>query len=187
MTRLKFLYRHRNVLQTKTRILLVKALILSHFDYAIIAWYPSLTQKLKKSLQVAQNKVVRFMLDLGPREHIGQNEMDRVGLICVEDRAKQMMLNAMFDVFHGTAPQYLLDNFRLRSNLHSTRSNDKNFVIQSIKGSASSNFSLVGAVEWNKLPYNIKSIYQKGTLKKAVKTYLKTQAHARESSLYLHH
>ena len=32
----------------------------------------------KKQLQILQNKVVRFILDVGPRTHIGQNELDKV-------------------------------------------------------------------------------------------------------------
>ena len=186
MSRLKFLYRHRNVLTTNIRTLLVKALILCHFDYAIVAWHPSLTAKLKKSLQTAQNKIVRYLLDLGPRVHIGQNELDRVGLLCVEDRARQLMLSSMFDIFKGTAPQYLKQNFQIRPNPYSTRSNDKDFITHRCKGDAEHNFSSIGAIEWNKLPYNVKSIKHKLSFKKAVKIYLKTQAHARESRLYSH-
>ena len=86
--RLKFLYRHRELFDLNTRKLLGKSLILCHFDYAIAAWYMALTSKNKERLQVAQNKIVRFMLALGNRAHIGQNELDRVGILCVRDRAR---------------------------------------------------------------------------------------------------
>jgi hypothetical protein len=108
MARLKFLYRHRDVLDTKARYTMSKALLLPHFDYAISAWYLSINKKCKKQLQVSQNKIVRFMLNLGPRVHIGQTELDRAGLLSVSDRAKQIMLHHMFDIFHGTAPDYLV-------------------------------------------------------------------------------
>jgi hypothetical protein len=88
MARLKFLYRHRESLDIRTRKQLSKSLILCHFDYATSAWYMPLNKRLKKSLQVLQNKIVRFILDLGPRCHIGQTELDKAGLLCVNDRAR---------------------------------------------------------------------------------------------------
>ena len=80
VARLKFLYRHSKALDNKTRTLLCKALIMCNFDYAIAAWHQALSKKLKEKLQVTQNKIVRFVLDLGPRVHIGQNELDRIGV-----------------------------------------------------------------------------------------------------------
>ena len=46
--KLKFLCRKNRFLTPELRRLLCNAIIQSHFDYACSAWYPNLTQKLKK-------------------------------------------------------------------------------------------------------------------------------------------
>jgi hypothetical protein len=58
-----------------------------------------------------QNKIVRFILNLGPRTHIGQEELDRVGFLSVKDRVQQLKLSLVFKNFHGTSPDYLKSNF----------------------------------------------------------------------------
>ena len=105
--RLKFLYRHSNCLNFKSRKTLSSALIMCHFDYACSSWYSAMSQKYKKQLQILQNKVVRFILDIGPRTHIGQNELDKVGMLSTKDRIVQLKLNHVFKIFNDTCPHYL--------------------------------------------------------------------------------
>ena len=90
--RLKFMYRHRNSLGKMSRQLLSSVLIQPHFDYAATSWYMGSTEHLKHKLQVTQNKVVRFILNKPPRQHIGQNELDMVNLLNTEHRVKQLMM-----------------------------------------------------------------------------------------------
>ena len=78
------MYRHRNSLGKMSRQLLSSALIQPHFDYAATSWYMGSTEHLKHKLQVTQNKVVRFILNKPPRQHIGQNELDMVNLLNTE-------------------------------------------------------------------------------------------------------
>ena len=87
--RLKCMYRHRNSFGKMSRQLLSSALIQPHFDYAATSWYMGSTEHLKHKLQVTQNKVVRFILNKPPRQHIGQNELDMVNLLNTEHRVKQ--------------------------------------------------------------------------------------------------
>ena len=47
-------------------------------------------QAKKNKLQVRQNKMVRFILKLGPRSHIGDEELRTVRMLKVEDRVKQL-------------------------------------------------------------------------------------------------
>ena len=180
--RLKFLYRHRELLNFKTRKTLSQALILSHLDYATGAWYAALSKKYKDALQVTQNKVVRFVLELGPREHIGQTELDRAGFLSVQDRATQLILHTMYDVYRDTAPDYLCNSFKKNRSRYVTRSNQNCFEIPRSKGCSEHNFSTIGAIFWNKLPLNTKIIQTKQAFKKAVKSFLRTQAHQREHS-----
>ena len=62
--KLKFLYRKNKFLSPELRRMLCNALILPHFHYTCLAWYPNLTEKTKKTIQIMQNKRIRFCLRL---------------------------------------------------------------------------------------------------------------------------
>ena len=64
---LRFLYRKQSILNGPLRHLLCNALIQPHFDYASHAWYPNLTKTLSIKLQRAQNKCIRFCLNVSCR------------------------------------------------------------------------------------------------------------------------
>ena len=61
-TRLKFLYRNKNILNFECRKTLCSALIQCHFDYSCSSWYPGINKGLKDKLQTTQNKMIRFIL-----------------------------------------------------------------------------------------------------------------------------
>ena len=54
--KLKFLYRKNRFLRPELRRMLYNALIQPHFDYACPAWYPNLTEKMKKTKQNKKTK-----------------------------------------------------------------------------------------------------------------------------------
>ena len=173
-SRLKFMYRHSSVLNHKSRKLLVSALIQSHFDYGVSAWYSATTKQCKRKLQVAQNKMARFILNLQPRSHIGQTELNSINFLNTSDRAKQLMLNHMYNIYHMTAPSYLSQDFTTVHSLHrySTRSADYNFVVPIARGVSWFNFSTQGVKCWNSLPSNIKNLNVKTNYKTKVKAFL---------------
>ena len=70
--KLKFLYSKNGFLIPELRRILCSALIQPHFDYACPSWYPSLTEKTKKKIQIMQNKSIRFCLRLGKMHHISR-------------------------------------------------------------------------------------------------------------------
>ena len=72
-TRLKFLYRKGNCLDLSSRRLLANSLILCVFDYACCSWFSGLSIKTQNMLQVYQNKVLRFALDLHPRTSLNSS------------------------------------------------------------------------------------------------------------------
>ena len=73
-SRLQFIYRKAQYLNTYCKKLLVSALIQCHLDYSCSSWYSSLTRKTKSRLQVCQNKMIRCILGLDSRAHIGFDE-----------------------------------------------------------------------------------------------------------------
>ena len=82
--KLKFLYRNNRILSKPLRRLLCNAIIQPHFDFGCCAWYPNLNKNLKNKLQTAQNKCIRFCLQLGNRSHIGHKEFEQINWLNIQ-------------------------------------------------------------------------------------------------------
>ena len=108
-SKLRFLYRNNRILSTQLKRLLCNVLIQPHFDYACLAWYPNLNKSLKKKLQTAENKSIRFCLQLGNRSHI--DELLRINWLNVKDRVDQCASVQAFKLFNNTTPLYMNDIF----------------------------------------------------------------------------
>ena len=49
-----------------------------------------------------QKKVIRFVLDLDPRAHVGQEQRKELRLLSVKDRVVQLVkLNQVLKIYHG--------------------------------------------------------------------------------------
>ena len=97
-TRLKFLYRYKDILNLEMRKTLCTALVQCSFDYSCCSWYPGLNETFKKKLQVMQNKMIRFILRLENTSSICNNELVNAGFFKVSDRAKKLLLGHAFKV-----------------------------------------------------------------------------------------
>ena len=80
---LKFLYRKRNFFNLTTKKLLVMSLIQCHFDCACSFWYPRISKVLKNKLQVTQNKIIRFVLNMDSRAHVRSEVFKSLGWLLV--------------------------------------------------------------------------------------------------------
>ena len=100
------------MLNFQCRKTLCSALIQCHFDYSCSSWYPGINKGLKDKLQVTQNKVIRFILNLDNRAHIGNEELIKAGFLNVTDRVKQLKLGHVFKIKSKTSPYYLSTNFQ---------------------------------------------------------------------------
>ena len=56
--------------------------------------------------------MVRFILNLQARAHIGQTELNTLNLLSISDRVTQLRLNQVFKIRKGTSPLYLKEHFR---------------------------------------------------------------------------
>ena len=99
------------MLTFSARKTLCSALIQCHFDYSCSSWYPSINKNLKDKLQVAQNKMIRFILNLKNRAHIGQKEREKAGFLNVSKRVTQLKLGHVFKISNKSCPQYLAQHF----------------------------------------------------------------------------
>ena len=106
-SKLKFLYRKNKFLSPALRRLLCNAIIQPHFDYACAAWFPNLNVALKKKLQTAQNRCVRFCLQLGNRDHVGIKEFEKMNWLNINDRFEQCISVSVFKFFSNNSPVYM--------------------------------------------------------------------------------
>ena len=168
--RLKFLYRQARFLDQKSKFSLCSALILCHLDYSCSSWYSG----LKRKLQICQNKVIRFILDLSPMHSINSTIFHSVNLLNVEKRVQQMRLNHVFNIVHKKAPGYLEMHFTaLCDHYTKTRSSKNlNFKIPSIKLCQDQTFYYNAIKDWNNLPTYIKKLENKKSFKYHVKKHL---------------
>ncbi len=65
--RIKFLYRQAGCLPTALKMT-VPTLVQCQIHYAISSWYAAMTQKTRNELQIAQNKINRFISNLQPED-----------------------------------------------------------------------------------------------------------------------
>lgn len=174
--RLRFLYRQANYFDQDTKKTLCSALVFCLFDYSISSWYGGISKQMSQKLQCVQNKIIRFILNKNARYHISHSDFLSLGLLNVENRAKQLRLNHVFNIFNGLGPDYLVENFTRVSNVHNynTRGSTHNFQVKQTNSISSGSFYHNSIQDWSSLPSSIKSIgpTQKNMFKKAVKKHL---------------
>ena len=171
-TRLKFLYRYKDMLNFSIRKTLCTALIQCHYDYSCSSWYPGIGKTLKDNLQIAQNKMIRFILNLDNRSHIGHKELAKAGFIKVSDRVTQLKLGHAFKIYNETSPSYLTSHFQklsLNENRIATRAKAYNFQVPKI---TTNTFIYSTIKDWNELPNDIKASRTENVFKSKVKKYL---------------
>ena len=135
INKLKFIYRNTKGFNWKIKRMIVLAMAQCHYDYACAMWFSRISISAKKRLQIVQNKVIRFVLGIPPRTHLGCLEFSRVNILPVKYRADQIKLNHMFNIVHGSAPEYLKQSINLsRDNRYDTRSGNLSCVMPSVKG-----------------------------------------------------
>ena len=167
--RLRFLYRYKDLLNNGSRKTLCSALIQCLFDYTCSSWYPGINKELKDKLQVAQNKMIRFILKLDNRAHIGNQELEKAGFLKVSDRVKQLKLGHVFKIKNKTSPYYLATNFQNLSddeNRIVTRAKANNFYKPRI---CTDTFAYTAIDDWNALPNDIKGIKSEDKFKDSLK------------------
>ena len=101
-----------------------------------------------------QNQMIRFILGLSKRCHIGNDELNKAGFLKVPDRVKQLMLGHVFKIKNKTSPEYLQTHFlRLKDmeNRIRTRATEYDFYIPKINSHTASTFFYTAMKDWNAL------------------------------------
>ena len=187
-SRLKFLYRQARFLGQKSKYSLCYALILCHLDYFSSSWYSGLSKTLKRKLQICQNKVLRFILELSPIHSVNSTVFETLNMLNVDRRVKQMRLNHVFNIVHNTAPSYLSLNFtNTRQHYSNTMSaNSLDLRLPSIKLCQDQTFYFNAIMDWNNLPTTIKQIRNRTSFKQSVKKHLMEDLKLCEESSFVY-
>ena len=168
--RLKFLYRKQKFLSLSLRRLLCNALIQPHFDYACVAWYPLLNKRQSKRIQIAQNKCIRYCLNLDNKAHIGTNEFLKINWLPTKKRVEQCICANVFKFFNQMSPQYTAEIFHPSSSVHNTRRATQKLDIPFRKSCiGQKTLSYIGPKIWNNLPAQIKLSKSVNTFKHDIK------------------
>ena len=88
-------------------------------NYTSSVWYNGLSKHWKSKLQVTQNKLVRFVLNLDHRAHIEHNHFKQLNWLPVKDRVNQIILCHVFKLRHGLSPNYMVEHFIPQDFVHS--------------------------------------------------------------------
>ena len=101
--------------------------------------------------------MVRYILDLPPRSHIGQTQLNVLGLLNISDRVQFIRLSHVFKILNMASPLYLKGNFNRIFHAVNTRASAHNLFVPQLQGIASKTFFYNGIKDWNRLSSDIKS------------------------------
>ena len=184
--KIKFLYRNAKNLDKKNKMLLISALVQCHFDYGCSMWYAGTTCLLKKKLQITQNKVIRFILGLPSRSHIGPTEFSGANMLPVSLRVDQLKLNHMYSITNSIAPSYLKSEIAIADHTgHVTRSGNRACFVPRVNSFAIKSFFYTGIKQWNALPSATQLISNKHAFKSEVKKLLWMKLIQLDEKIYL--
>ncbi len=142
---------------------------------------------MKDRLQVSQNKIIRYMLHVPPRTHIGVNEFKRVNLLPVHYRVEQLKLGHMYNILNGNAPVYMSCNINMVQNTHShgTRVSFSSCMVPRVEIFGSKSFYYTSICHWNDLPLSIKQCTSKDNFKKSIKAHLRNKVINEDLDVYI--
>jgi hypothetical protein len=173
--RIKFLSRKSMLLDKDSMRVLVTTLIQCHFDYASTSWFLGLAKLLKGKLHISQNKLIRVILKVSPRTHLGKSCFQELNWLLVEARVSQIRLGSVYRSIYGSVPRYLTDYFPHVRDAHnrSTRSDIFNLCLYRFKSNPGKGmFLYTEASEWNVFSLPIKTTSSMGSFKNKVKNCL---------------
>ena len=171
--RTRFLARKSTFLNKECLKILASCLVQCHFDYAINSWFWCLSKELQRKMQTAQNRLMRVVLGLNYRSHIGKPQFIQLQWLPVEERARQLQLTMVHKILNNKAPRYFNNYFRRVNHGHNTRGSLGNVSLYKHKGkSGELTFLYRGAVDWNTLPLPIKETQSPDTFRAKVRKLL---------------
>ena len=145
-----------------------------------------LNKRVSKKIQAAQNKGIRFYLNLKNTAHIGATEFKAINWLPTKNRMDQCVCVNVMKFFNGTAPAYSAEIFH-PANLGRTTPRSKFKLEFPFHKSTSGQkcLSYLGPKIWNNLPSDSKSAKILNTFKHKIKENFFQQIQKEEDDIYL--
>lgn len=173
--RLKVLYRIRDSLNEKLRIVLCETLILSKFNYIDVVIGPRLLERTKKSIQRVQNACARYCFYIPRRDHV-TSYLNRASILKMENRRRLHLATMLFGVIKHGVPKYLVEKLEWTRDVnttHCTRSSQYALSLPMHRTAAfRGSFKYAATKCWNNLPPPLRSLTTKSSFKKLYKRIL---------------
>ena len=170
-SKLRFLYRKNGFLTTALKRSLCNALIQPHFDYACVTWTHGLSSSIQNRLRTAQNKCIRFCLNLNSRAHIGNEHFSTINWLPVDLRVSQCVVAQAFKFCKNPGFNYMSEVFAFPENRNiELRNSDWKLDRPGRNKNMGRNcLSWQGPTQWNLLGDNIRATVNYNTFKHKVK------------------
>ena len=160
---------------TENKLLLYHALCMSHLQYGLSVWGQMISKKDLRRLQVLQNKNLRNVFNIGPRESV-KPKMKEYQLLNVEQQIKLEQLKFMHRIVNGNISKRILNKMRMHSNnVTHTYNTRQNMGIQMpIHKTKIFSTSIIarGPSLWLQLPAKLKTIANIKTFATHLKKHL---------------
>ena len=113
---------------------------------------------MKKRLQTAQNKCIRYCLTLKNRDHIDKTHFEKINWLPVEKRFEQCIAVTVFNLKKGICPPYMSEIYKNNSSPAVNTRRSLNSLLQPnyTKKYPRNSLSYLGPKIWNDLDKLIK-------------------------------
>ena len=164
----------RRSLDRQTRILVVRALCMTHLDYCA-AVYSNLDVRTSTICQVALNACVRFICDVPRRSSVSVYRL-KLGFLTASNRRLYFSLIILYKLIYNRFPPLLLDTVSLKPhtmNRVGRSAKSLKFIVPRCNlASYTKSFSFGVVRVWNDLPDRIRHSSNLSGFKRALFAYL---------------
>ena len=152
------LYKTRDILPLKSRIMVYNSLAGSYLNYGIISWGTA-TQTALKKLKSLQNRMVRYITFSPPRTNV-DHKYKALNILTIEQLHFCEIAKLVHSVHNKTSPLVFQDYFLNASHSHNTRfRHNCQYALpqpRTEKGKRSCKYT--GVNIWAKVPWNFKTL-----------------------------
>jgi len=161
-------------LSLKVKIMLVKTLVLPHFNYCDVA-INDMTVELSNKLQRAQNYCIRFLFDLNLYDHVTPH-FNNLSLLKLKELRNYHTICLLHKTLSTKVPKYLFDRFKFINNNPDVRNTRYGELLLSVPPHRSNaynkSFTVTSCRLWNNLDVKLKIINNCGRFGKKIKNIL---------------
>ena len=163
------------ILSEKHKLSLIKSHILNKLDYCSILLVNAPANQINR-LQMIIHKGIRFVHLLKKRDSV-TTHLKNDHILPMKERIKYKSCVFVFNILHGLCPHYMKDMFQCRfPNEFNLRSNNDDLMFSQTTDTHTLQYGMI--MNWNALPYTLRSVSTSEAFKRLLKTYYFTNVYA---------